>query len=345
MLIFSSMRYSMIDLSRTTSRGVAGLKAFLEFAEKGRTNLAVNKDEMIINRTGISKYVAAELSGYGYDCRCDVGVSDFKIDVAVVDPKNKRNFILAILCDGKSEFSIKDRTVTQVQTLRRNNWNVVRLYSINFFNNPKREVKKIKELLDRLCGKGKSAAISFKRPYKAAKTEGGAQDAAYITGGEHDSELMRTVKAIVAAEEPISAQFLIKRTLNTYGIYKQTAKLNNKLSCVIEACGFKCSVINGVKYYFRADKYSGFDRYRVEEGTPLRQADTDFTPYDIISLVKGLLLVKVSMYADELISAVQRELNIARMSDKLISFINSCIDYGVTKGIFVRSISDKISLN
>ena len=68
-----SMRYSMIDLARTTSRGVAGLKAFLEFAEKGRTNISQKSDEIIVNKQGIGKFVAEELSAYGYDCRCASG--------------------------------------------------------------------------------------------------------------------------------------------------------------------------------------------------------------------------------------------------------------------------------
>ena len=41
MVVFTSMTGAMIDLSKTNSKGVAGLKAFLEFAEKGRTNLAI----------------------------------------------------------------------------------------------------------------------------------------------------------------------------------------------------------------------------------------------------------------------------------------------------------------
>ncbi len=344
MVIFSSMRYSMIDLTRTNARGVAGLKAFLEFAEKGRTSLAVKSDEMIINRSGIGKYIAAELSNYGYDCRCDVGVSDFKIDVAVVDPKNKHNFILAILCDGESRFSVKDRTVMQVQTLKRNNWNVIKLYSINFFNNPKREIKKIKEFLDKLCSGGKVVGTNFKKPYRAAKLEEKTADSAYILSGEHDAEVIKNIKAVVSAEEPISAQFIIKRVLSSYGIFKHGIKLETKMNSLIESCGYPFAEILGVKYYFRADKYSGFDRYRVEEGTSLRTSETDYTPYDIISLVKSILLNKVSMYSDELIIAVQREFKVARISDKFSVFINMCIDYGASKGIFVRSISDKISL-
>ena len=344
MVIYSSMRYSMIDLSRTSARGVAGLKAFLEFAEKGRTSIAVKNDEMIINRSGIGRYVAEELSTYGYECRCDVGVSDFKIDVAVVDPKNKHNFILAILCDGDSRFSVKDRNVMQIQTLKRNNWNVIRLYSINFFNNSKREIKKIKEYLDKLCSGGKTVSSGYRRPYRAAKLEERAADAQYILCGEHDAEVTKAIKAVVTAEEPVSERFLIRRVLASFGISKCGVKLDGKMRALIAGCGYPYAEIMGTRYYFKSDKFSAFDRYRVEEGVQLRSAETDYAPYDVISLVKSILFSKVSMYSDELVVAVQREFKVPRLSDKFASYINSCIDYGVSKGIFVRSISDKISL-
>ncbi len=345
MVVFSSMRYSMIDLSRTTSRGVAGLKSFLEFAEKGRTNISQKSDEIIVNKQGIGKFVAEELSAYGYDCRCDVGVSDFKIDVAVVDPKNRQNFILAVLCDGsQSSFSVKDRTVLQIQTLKRNNWNVVRLYALNFFNNPKREIKKIKDYLDKLTSDGKPAVINFKKPYRFAKADAKTVAPEYILNGENDAEVIRTIKTVVAAEEPISQQFLLKRTLAQFGIQKYGIKLENKINGLISACGFaSCSMLGNV-YYFKADKYSGFDRYRVEDGANVRTSDTDFTPYDVISLIRGILINKVSLYADELIPMVLKELKVPRVSDKLTAFVSGCIGEGVKRGIFISSISDKITL-
>lgn len=344
MLVFSSMRYSMIDLSRTTSRGVAGLKAFLEFAEKGRANISVKSDDIIINRQGIGKYIAEELSAYGYECRCDVGVSDFKIDVAVVDPKNKHNFILAILCDGTRQFSVKDRSVMQVQTLKRNNWNVIRLYSLNFFNNPKREIKKIKDFLDKLTLEGKPAAISFKKQYRYAKLEVKEVEPSYILSGENDGEVSRIIKAVVTAEEPISTQFLIKRTLSAFGISKFGVKLESKLRQLIEKCGFESVEIMGGVYYMKADKYSTFDKFRVETDSALRSQESDYTPFDVISLVRGILLNKVSMYADELIPAVLKELKAPRSTDKLQNMVSACIDEGVRRGMFIRSVSDKISL-
>ncbi len=345
MIIFSSMRYSMIDLSRTTSRGVAGLKAFLEFAEKGRTTLAQPSDEMRINKTGIGRYIAAELAPYGYECRTDVGVSDFKIDVAVVDPKNKHNFILAILCDGTTDFSVKDRSVMQVQTLKRNNWNVIRLYSINFFNNPKREIKKIKEYLDKLTSTQKVTANTYKKSYRFAKVEEAALEPAAILGGENDGEIIKVIRAVVSAEEPISSQFLTKRVLSLFGITKYGTKLENKICSLASACSFKSVQMLGNTYYYKTDKYVGYDRYRVESDTQVRTSDTDFTPFDVISLIKAILLDKVSMYADELTQSVVKQLGVPRASDKMTAFVNACIDEGVGAGLFIRSISDKISLS
>jgi hypothetical protein len=344
MVIFTSMRYSMIDLSRTTSRGVAGLKAFLEFAEKGRTNIAAPSDEIIINKNSISKYVANELASYGYDCRCDVGVSDFKIDVGVLDPKNKHNFILAILCDGTQNFSVKDRSVMQVQTLKRNNWNVIRLYSINFFNNPKREIKKIKEYLDKLTSTSNATANNFRKIYRYAKLTEKSVDANYILCGDNDAEVVKAIKAVVLAEEPISRQFLMKRVLSSFGITKIGVKLEAKLDGLIASCAFKSANVLGNKYYFKTEK-TAYDRYRVEDKTPIRVSDTDFTPYDIISLIRAILLDKVSMYCDELIVAVTKQLKIARPSDKMTTFISMCVDEGTRAGLFIRSISDKISLS
>ena len=344
MIVFSSMRYSMIDLSRTTSRGVAGLKAFLEFAERGRTGIAAPHDEVIINKTGIGKYIAKELSAYGYDCRCDVGVSDFKIDVGVLDPKNKRNFILAVLCDGSKNFSVKDKYVMQVNTLKRNNWNVIRLYSVNFFNNPKREIKKIKDYLDRLTSTSNNVAGNFKRTYKLAKPQVTECDTNALLSGDLDAELIRTIRAVVTAEEPISEQFLIKRVLAQYAISKYGVRLEGKVTSLIPAANLKSAELLGTTHYYKTDKAVGFDRYRVEEGAYVRVNETDYSPYDVISVVKAVLLENVSLYRDELIAAVISQFKPVRAGEKFSSYISACIDEGTDSGMFIRSVSDRISL-
>ncbi len=346
MVVFSSMRYPVIDLSRTTSRGVAGLRDFLEFAEKGRPGVAVKNSDIVINRRSIGKYVAKELAAYGYESRSDLGYSDFRIDCAVCDPADKDRYILAILCDGSTQFSVKDRTVMQAQTLKRSNWNVIRVYSINFFNNPKREIKKIKDMLDKLTGaaKEKEGKDPYAKPYRAVKREVTPAGSDEILSGSLDTELIKTIKAVVSAEEPISVQFLIKRTLALFGIAKYGVRLESKLKELIAKCAFLSEDIGGNTYLFRTSKAADFTKYRVEEEGTLRTQDGDYTPYDVIAAARSVLLGKVSAYFDELIPAVLKKLRVPRATEKLIAFAGACVDEGVRRGLFIKSVSDRVSL-
>ena len=349
MVVFSSMTSAMINLSKTNSKGVAGLKAFLEFAEKGKTTLAINSSELKASRSGIGKYIAKELKTYGYECRYDVGVSDFKIDCAVIDPKNKKRFILAILCDGQTAYhsSAKDRNILQVQTLKLNNWNVVRVFTINFINNPKREIKKIKDVLDRLTGvdrANRDYLTKYRKNYRYAKLEQQENVSQYVTCGENDAEISARLKALAAAEEPFSEKFLMKRCLASLGIQKYGTKVEERMRGLIGLCDLKREELCGRTYLRRTDKCLEFDFYRVEPGEPIRKSEEDFTPYEIVALIRGLLENKVSLYADELVSAVCEELKIARPSDKFVDFIHECVQLGVSRSLFIRSISDRISL-
>ena len=347
MVVFSSMTGAMIDLSKTNSKGVAGLKAFLDFAEKGRTNLAISSQTLVSKKPGIGKYIAEELASYGYECRYDVGASGFKIDVAVVDPKNRQNFILAILCDAPNRFSVKDRNVLQIQTLKRNNWNVIRLFSINYYNNPKREIKKIKDLLDKLTGADKKGGTELnrgKKAYKAATHDLRYENATYVTSGENDKEILSRLKAIVATEEPISYDFLIRRCLSSLGIVKYGSKVEARMQALIALCGFKYERIFGVEFYRKTDKTVGFDKYRVEAGEPLRKNEYDYTPYEIVAIVRLALEDKVALYMDEVQTIVASVFKVARPTDKFLAYVNECVSLGEEKGLFVRSVSDRISL-
>ncbi|MBQ8323394.1 MAG: DUF4011 domain-containing protein [Clostridia bacterium] len=347
MVVFSSMTGAMIDLSKTNSKGVAGLKAFLDFAEKGRTNLAISSGNLIAQKAGIGKYIAEELSSYGYECRYDVGVSGFKIDVAVVDPKNRQRFILAIMCDTPNRFSVKDRNVLQIQTLKRNNWNVVRIFTVNYYNNPKREIKKIKDMLDKLTGADKKGGTELnrgKKAYKAAVLESRYENALFVTSGENDKEILARLKAIVAAEEPISHEFLVRRCLSSLGIVKYGSKVENRMQALVALCGFKYEHIFGVDFYRKTDKTVGFEKYRVETGEPLRRNEYDYTPYEIVAIVRGALEDKVALYMEEIQTIVASVFRIARPSDKFTAYVNDCVTLGEDKGLFVRSVSDRISL-
>jgi hypothetical protein len=345
MVVFSTMTASMINLQKTSSKGVAGLKAFLEFAERGRTTLAVKSNQV---RTGadIGKFIAQELTGYGYECRWGVGASDFKVDVAVVDPRNRHRFVLGVVCDGTDKFSIKDRNVLQMQTLKRCNWNVMRVNTVNYYNNPKREIKRIKEMLDKLTGAEKKTGswiAKYQKPYKAVKPTS-AEPSSFVTGGEHDAEIMARMKEIVATEEPLSRSFLKKRCLASFGIAKSGTKVDARLDALADACAFARDRVNGVDYFYKNARAIAIGKFRIDEEGCARRSEEDFTVYEILSLVKGALEERVALYMDELYALAAGVFREVKPSEKFSAFINDCVAYGEEKGLFVRSVSDRISL-
>ena len=86
MHVFSTLKSEQIDLARTSAEGVAGLKAFLNFAEKGY--LPINPDESInSNRKSLAESIATKLQDNGLFAKTDIGTSDFKVDIGTVNPK------------------------------------------------------------------------------------------------------------------------------------------------------------------------------------------------------------------------------------------------------------------
>ena len=166
----------------------------------------------------------------------------------------------------------------------------------------------------------------------------------FVTGGENDKEILARLKAIAAAEEPISEQFLMRRCLSSLGIQKFGGKVEERMAGLINLCELKSEELCGRRYLRKTDKCLDCDFYRVEPGDAIRKSEEDFTPYEMIALIKGILENRVSVYGDELVPLVCAELKVNRPSDRLSQFIGECVALGVERNLFVRSISDRISL-
>jgi hypothetical protein len=64
----------------------------------------------------------------------------------------------------------------------------------------------------------------------------------------------------------------------------------------------------------------------------------------MVAIIRGALEDKVALYMDELQTIAASVLHIAKPSDKFIAYVNDCVTLGEERGLFVRSVSDRISL-
>ncbi len=96
MKVFSTLRADQIDINRTASEGVAGLKAFLEYAEKGKSVLQYRAAKSSGNTSALVEQMSAAIANHGYEIHTNIGCSGYKIDLAVVDPDQNRQYVLGI---------------------------------------------------------------------------------------------------------------------------------------------------------------------------------------------------------------------------------------------------------
>ena len=137
MLVFSSFDASMIDLNRTNARAVRDLKHFIEFAQRGPRALA----EAIQGSVGgydspFEEAVAQGLRRKGWQVVPQIGVSRFRLDLGIVHPDRPGDYLAGVECDGATYHSAataRDRDKVRSAILKGLGWNLVRLWSTDWW--------------------------------------------------------------------------------------------------------------------------------------------------------------------------------------------------------------------
>ena len=153
MIIYSTLRSDMIDLNRTSSIGVAGLKRFLEYAEKGTRSTISSVPRQLSEATvSIETIIADRLRSLGYTVHTDIGCSGYKIDIGIVDTENTSNYQLGIICDGKNYKRTKtarDREIVQNNVLKALGWDIYRIWTMDWWEKPDEVMATIQEAIAR----------------------------------------------------------------------------------------------------------------------------------------------------------------------------------------------------
>ncbi len=343
MRIFSSIRSNMIDLNRTSSQGVYGLKAFLEYAERGKEMLVINSKNVATRQKGIGEYLAGELSDRGLKCDYDLGVSDFKIDVAVVDPRNPDKYILAIICDGGNEYrikSVRDRVAMHGKILKTLGWNVHYLWTLNYLNNPRREINKIKELVATLArvnaGSKKSVKESlarYRRAYRRAAvkplSKAGAE---YVLDTDNTEAIINKIMSIVNVEAPMEESVLIERLCGVYCVAKTAKKAVARLAEIASGLSDNRREVSGVAYYVSGE----VDYFRPLDERVKRDYGKVY-PYELVYAARCVLEGSGSMGAAELIKEILSVMN-ARRTPKSVEWTERALEIAVKEGYVILTV-------
>jgi very-short-patch-repair endonuclease len=100
--------------------------------------------------------VSEAIQRHGYEVDCQVGVANYFIDLAIRHPDKPDTYLLGVECDGATYHSARaarDRDKYRQGVLEGLGWEIYRIWSTDWFENPEAETRKLlahlEQLLDR----------------------------------------------------------------------------------------------------------------------------------------------------------------------------------------------------
>lgn len=150
-VVFSSIEPSRIVVGPESHRGVGAFRRYLEFAATGE--IASHQSIGRSTESFFEESVKDALENAGYTCEPQVGVAGFFIDLGV-RTHNSTRFLLGVECDGASYHSspfARDRDRLRQAILENLGWKIYRIWSTDWFRDPKRELSKLVLRLESLA--------------------------------------------------------------------------------------------------------------------------------------------------------------------------------------------------
>ena len=351
MIVYSVLRPEQIDLSRTRSEGVAGLKGFLEFAEKGRLAVIQHDSAAPSADSTVAESIAKAIAEMGYDVKCAIGSSEFKVDIGVIDPENEEEYILGILLDGSAENSTaQDKFVLQPGVLKGLGWNLIRIWTLDWFDDRQRVLCSIKAAIENVPKQEKSVKVRVKPTVFAAATfekEDISKLAAtaredYITAeigviGTSDEyylpqnkrRIKEIVEKIIAVESPISRKLLMKKVLSAWSITRGGARVESIFTDVMSSVSATATQDEDRVFIWRdGQRPEEYSAYRADSESAKRTAD-NIPSEEILCAASEVLSEQISLSEPDLIKETAKKFGFARAG----GVIESTIGYAVRKGI------------
>lgn len=151
--IYTSLRPEDIVIDSSTPEGTKALRNYLEYARSGLLETPEQTEHEPDSDFEIA--VIDVLRAMNYEVTPQLGVSGFRIDIAVKHPDHPGAYLAAIECDGSqyhSAQSARDRDRIRQEILESQGWRgrIWRIWSTDWYRGPSQEIAKLKSFLDHL---------------------------------------------------------------------------------------------------------------------------------------------------------------------------------------------------
>ena len=340
MKVFSVIRPEQIDLSRTRSDGVAGLKGFLEFAARGNSALPVRRTAGGVDRVDrFAASVASNLEKRGYKVRLNIGSSDYKIDIGIIDPDEEGRYIAGVMCGSRRGYELtnaRDRNIVQPSVLRGLGWRILNVHVLDWLDNPGKVLDGLVHEIEATINAkrsgeqaeeqpaGKKREITFEKEEAPAEEDKHVYvpfvpevigDQEYFFDNSSTSQIKRIIEAAVKWEAPVSREVLLRYVLAAFAM-KKSAKAEARFCEIFDGMGFTTTERKESVFVWSSDTDpASYDDFRgaAEDGTK-RKLD-DIATEEISSAVVYILKASISLERAELVKETAKLFGFARTTE------------------------------
>ncbi|MCQ2070740.1 MAG: DUF4011 domain-containing protein [archaeon] len=342
MIVFTSMSFTDIKLTPNSRDGVRSLREFIRFAENGGK---FGDQDMSVPMNGESHLLnglAGELSVRGYGCHFCIGSSGFHVDVAVLDPDHPGKYLLGILNDGESycnSENTRDREYAREDVLKGLGWNIMHVWSVDWYAEREEVVKRIVERLDILRSGSfveeevvdisddeprakvtkKVVRKSRRKPYEPSPM---VTDPNYVIP---EANIVDIASRVIAEEAPIEEAYLVKICGKMVGMKRISENTRNEMVKV-----FRNSFVHRIEGRFTTyckDISEVADRsmYRVSENPETNRKIEYVSLPELKTAVVDTVDMSGSVGEEEIVSAVSKTLGYARVGNNIRDIVSEAI--------------------
>ena len=383
MRVYSTLHADQIDITRSASEGVASIKAFLEYAEKGRTTLGLRKDITVSSDNGFEKILAEKIRQHGYEVNTNIGCSGYRIDIGIVDRKKPSQYILGILCDGNNYNAAKtanDREIIQQDVLKLLGWTLHKVWSTDWWENAGRVIDDVlaaiknaeanvgKEIIENMHeiivtdADKKEAFILNNASFKEATvlTENHHSANTYkiceleiVMSSSSDDflqfsntdKIKKQINQVLETEAPIMRNLLAKRVLAAWGISKLGSRINVHFERLLSESQIKQTGKNGdIVFWNNTIDTENYQGYRVATINGQKRDAEDLPSDEIANGVKEILNNQISLPKEDLIREASKLFGFARTGAQVELAMKKGIEMALNKG-FVLGKNGRVLIN
>jgi len=250
--LVTSLRSHELGAVNTSNKGAIMLRNYIQYAEQDGELPADPVTNTNEETNDFEDSIATALRDRGLIVDEQVGASEYRIDLAIRDSRDKNRYIMAVECDGATYHHTKtarDRDVLRQEVLRSQGWKIYRVWSTDWFRDSAKELKGILLALEAAMASPSKDSVQaapikkdanltedinirekIKEPI-STRTRQHKPGRAYrkfstnrhrwsneLMDSTKVTQLVNTITSIVYTETPIHVDFIMERLKEVYGV-------------------------------------------------------------------------------------------------------------------------------